>query len=339
MIVRYLVFILSVLALALPGLAHAQSASPSLLRVLTYNINALPSPVKRHKTMRINRIAQILKERRSQGTQPDIVVLQEAFGKRCDVIIEESGYKYVVRGPGRKSGKNARGTSWGIEGTKTYSKRPKPQKFMGSGLIILSDYEIKNPVFTTFDGKACAGLDCLANKAIMMAEITVPGMDTPVKLITSHFNSNRSAKAPGAVRLRAHQTQTDILAKFLARTTTMDAPIILAGDFNTKLPVRYQYFREEINALDAAETCLKTGVGCVLGDETNASEILYLTDDKQFYRSGSATLLTPVFIERNFRETIDGRALSDHTGYEVHYALITRKNDFAKTMCQTITQC
>jgi endonuclease/exonuclease/phosphatase family metal-dependent hydrolase len=303
-----------------------ESVAPRVLRVLTYNINALPSPVKRHKTVRLNRIAEILKERRTKGTQPDIVVLQEAFGSRCDVIIEQSGYKYVVRGPGRKSGKNGRGTPWGVEGGRSYNKPAKTQKFMGSGLIILSDYEITNPVFTTFGGKACAGLDCLANKAIMMTEITIPGLNEPVKLVTSHFNSNRSAKAPGAVRLRAHQKQTDILAKFLSRTTDMQAPVILAGDFNTKLPVRYQYFREEINALDAAESCLQTGISCALGDQTVPSEILYLTDDKQFYRSGSATLLTPVFIERNFRESVEGRALSDHTGYEVHYALDARDN-------------
>ena len=304
----------------------ADAVAPRVLRVLTYNINALPSPVKRHKTVRLNRIAEILKERRAKGTQPDIVVLQEAFGSRCDVIIEQSGYKYVVRGPGRKSGKNGRGTPWGVEGGHSYNKPAKTQKFMGSGLIILSDYKITNPVFTTFGGKACAGLDCLANKAIMMTEISIPGLKEPVKLVTSHFNSNRSAKAPGAVRLRAHQKQTDILAKFLSRTTDMQAPVILAGDFNTKLPVRYQYFREEINALDAAEICLATGMSCALGDQTIPSEILYLTDDKQFYRSGSATLLTPVFIERNFRESIEGRALSDHTGYEVHYALDTRDN-------------
>ncbi len=323
-----LLFALAPLVLVPSAALSAPTVMPQTLRILTYNINALPSPVKRHKTSRLNRIAQILKERRAQGTQPDIVVLQEAFGSRCDVIIEQSGYKYVVRGPGRKTGKLARGTSWGVEGGRSYTKRLKPQKFMGSGLIILSDYEIKNPVFTTFGGKACAGLDCLANKAIVMTEISIPGMDTPINLVTSHFNSNRSAKAPGAVRLRAHQKQTDILAKFLSRTTNMDAPLILAGDFNTKLPVRYQYFREEINALDAAETCLTTGMNCVLGGETLPSEVLYLTDDKQFYRSGSATLLRPVFIERNFREQLDGRDLSDHDGYEVHYALgSTKKAD------------
>ncbi|MDQ7018879.1 MAG: endonuclease/exonuclease/phosphatase family protein [Robiginitomaculum sp.] len=323
----YILALCAGLGLLAPSAHSASGIPPSILRVLTYNINALPSPVIRHKTARLNRIAQILKERREQGTQPDIVVLQEAFGERCNVIIEQSGYKYVVRGPGRKSGKNPRGTSWGVESGRSYAKRAKPQKFMGSGLIILSDYKITNPVFTTFSGQACAGLDCLANKAIVMTEITVPGLDTPVKLVTSHFNSNRSAKAPGAVRLRAHQQQTDILAKFLARTTSMEAPLILAGDFNTKLPARYQYFRKEINALDAAESCLKTGTSCALAPQTTPAEVLYLTDDKQFYRSGSATLLTPVYIERNFRELLNGRALSDHTGYEVHYALNTPNKD------------
>ncbi len=305
--------------------AQAAETASNKFSILTYNINALPSPVKWHKTSRLNRIAEILKERRAKGTQPDVVVLQEAFGERCDVIIEQSGYKYVVRGPGRKSGKKRRGTSWSVESNNSYSQSTKPQKFMGSGLIILSDFEIKNPVFTTFDGQACAGLDCLANKAIVMTEVSVPGIDTPIHLVTSHFNSNRSAKAPGAIRMRAHQKQTDILAKFLARTASTKAPLILAGDFNTKLTPRYQYFREEINALDAAEVCLQSGQSCVLDARTEQAEILYMTDDKQFYRSGSATLLTPVYIERNFRESLQGRPLSDHTGYEVHYAYNVQK--------------
>ncbi len=306
--------------------AQAAESTPDILSILTYNINALPSPVKRHKTSRLNRIAEILKERRENGTQPDIVVLQEAFVDRSNVIIEQSGYKYVVRGPGRKSGKKQIGTSWNVEGGHSYAKGQKIQKFMNSGLIILSDFEITNPVFTTFGADACAGLDCLANKSIVMIEISVPGMDTPVHLVTSHFNSNRSSKAPGAVRLRAHQKQTDILAKFLARTSSIKAPLILAGDFNTKPPRRYQYFREKIDTLDVAEVCLERGEVCILDTNTEISEILYLTNDKQFYRSGSAILLTPIYIERNFRETVQGRPLSDHTGYEVHYEYDVRKN-------------
>jgi len=295
--------------------------APRTLRVLTYNINALPSPIKRHKSARLERIAEILRQRRALGTQPDIVVLQEAFSKGCDMLIASSGYKYAVRGPGRKAGKSHGQAPWDVEGGRSYVRPASTQKFMGSGLVILSDFPIRKPVFTTFGANACAGLDCLANKAIVMSQITVPGMPEPVQLVTTHFNSNRSAKAPSAVRLRAHQKQTDILAKFLARTSSLKAPLIIAGDFNTSQSPRYQYFRGEINALDAAENCLTSGQDCVLGSGTSQAEILYQTDDKQFYRSGSATLLTPVYIERNFRETLGGKPLSDHTGYEVLYRL------------------
>lgn len=307
--------------------SHAQSAEEAAqiavgntVRVLTYNINALPKPVGKKTDRRINRITEILQERRAEGTQPNIVVLQEAFGKRCDPLIEQTGYKYVVRGPGRKAGKSKQSTSWNVEGTRTYAKTPKAQKFLGSGLIILSDFEIKNPKFVTFDGQSCAGLDCLANKAIIMTDVSVPGIDTPLHLVTSHFNSNDSAKAPSAVRLRAHQKQTDTLAKFLSRLSNKASPLIIAGDFNTRLSQRYQYFREEINALDAAERCLEIGENCILDARTKATEILYHTADKQFYRSGTTAILRPVYIERNFKESLQGRPLSDHTGYEVHYS-------------------
>ncbi len=309
-------------------LAAAQAAPvPRTLRVLTYNINALPSPIKRHKSARLERIAQILRQRRAMGTQPDIVVMQEAFSKGSDALIAQSGYKYAVRGPGRKAGKSRGRAPWAVEGGRSYARRTGVQKFMGSGLVILSDFPLQDPVFTTFGNEACAGLDCLANKAIVMTRVDVPGLSEPVQLVTTHFNSNHSAKAPAVVRLRAHQKQTDILAKFLARTASLKAPLIMAGDFNTSQPPRYQYFRREINALDAAEHCLQNGSDCVLGGTTTPEEILYQTDDKQFYRSGSATLLTPVYIERNFRETVNGRPLSDHAGYEVLYRLDAKGAD------------
>ncbi len=302
-------------------MAAPAASAPRTLRVLTYNINALPSPIKRHKSARLERIAQILRQRRALGTQPDVVVMQEAFSKGSDALIAQSGYRYAVRGPGRKAGKSHDRAPWTVEGGRSYMRRTKVQKFMGSGLVILSDYPLQDPVFVTFGNAACAGLDCLANKAIMMTRIAVPGMPEPVQLVTAHFNSNRSAKAPSVVRLRAHQKQTDILAKFLARTSSRKAPLIIAGDFNTSQRLRYQYFRREINALDAAESCLQSGRNCVLGDTTSVDEILYQTDDKQFYRSGGAVLLTPVYIERNFQDMVDGRPLSDHAGYEVLYRL------------------
>ena len=313
------------LATGTHGAGAKESPADTSFSVLSYNINALPSPLKRHKKPLLKRIAQILQQRRDEGTQPAVVVLQEAFDKDSEIIMRETGYKYVLKGPGRKSGLKRSQSSWDVQGANSYTHSAKPQKLTSSGMYILSDYEITNPVFYSFDNSACAGIDCLANKAIIAVELTIPGYTQKLQLVTTHLNSNKSAKVPKALRRAAHKKQTDILSHFLDKTTRTDWPLIMAGDFNTGQPARYTYFKKKIKAHDAGEICLATPQVCTLGHGTRAAEIVG-NDDTQLFRSAvlhssQDVYLTPRKISRNFREKIDGRPLSDHLGYEVRYAL------------------
>ncbi len=301
----------------------AQTNTPiSVLRVLSYNIQALPPPIKTGKAPLFARIAELLRERRQNGNHPHVVLLQEAFDGKSNIIAETSGYKYILKGPGRKKPAKLGEAHWAQKTRKAYVSFSDPQKFMGSGLVILSDYPIVEGMHKAFSSDECAGLDCLANKSIQMARIKVPGVEQSIDIVNSHFNSHRSAAAPRVTTLKMHQKQTDKLVWFLNKVGKGN-PLIVAGDFNTKQADRYAYFDKKLGLADAAEVCIDSKASCYVPETTSTDTILYDTNDKHFFSSSRHVVLKPNFIERNFDEKLHGRELSDHLGYEVHYMLST----------------
>lgn len=311
-------------ALATANVAMSQStdAEAPVLRLLSYNINGLPKTLTKGKPPLFNRIAEILRERRAKGTHPQVVLLQEAFDKRTSVIADTTGYKYVYKGPGRRDTSRKGRAHWTQETRKAYALRPDPQKIAGSGLYILSDYPIVDARFKAFDSDECAGFDCLSNKAIQFARIQTPFSEEPIDIVNSHFNSRSSAKAPGKIVLKAHKKQTDVLVNLLDDYRDNNS-IVIAGDFNTKQDKRYTYFTGSIDLIDAGEKCLSNRALCTLADGTKEDEILYRTNDKQFYEDSAQVRLQPIWMARNFTEMLDGKPLSDHLGYEVHYRVVT----------------
>lgn len=306
-------------ATSLPTVASEDQQLP-LLRVLSFNINALPDLLKSggQEVDQYQRIAEILRERRAKGTHPQIVVLQEVFDNKASVIAETTGYAYVVKGPGRREASKKGKAHWSMRARKTYTNFDDPQKLTGSGLVILSDFPVLEAQHKAFDSDMCAGFDCLANKAIQMVRVAVPGLDRPLDIINSHFNSRRSAAAPKKLVFRAHQRQTETLEWFMHKLDQGN-PLVLAGDFNTREKARYRYFRERIDLTDSAEACLAMDGTCVVDSGTKVEEVLYDTNDKHFFVGSDCHGLTPVHIVRNFTEMVNGKPLSDHLGYEVHY--------------------
>ncbi len=298
----------------------AEDTSIDSLRVLSYNVQGLPNMLRGGKEPYFERIAEILRERRAEGTQPHIVLLQEAFVNDVSIIAEHTGYKYVLKGPGRKDTSKRGKSHWSTNTRKTYTSFSDPQKLLGSGLYILSDFPIIEATHKAFDSDMCAGFDCLSNKSILLARVKVPGVDSPVVVINSHFNSHRAAVAPTKTKTKAHKAQVETLQWFLEKTDQGNSQII-AGDFNTKYTPRYEYFRNAIKAEDSAEICVRGTIDCALSAETRVEEILYKTNDKQFYYDGAGIGMKPIYITRNFTELLDGKPLSDHLGYEVHYKL------------------
>lgn len=290
----------------------------AVLRVLSYNINGLPKTLTKGKGPLFARIAELLRERRAKGDQPHLVLLQEAFDKRTSIIAETTGYKYVFKGPGRRDTSRKGQAHYNPATRKGYAVRPDPQKIAGSGLYILSDFPLSDAKFKAFDSDQCAGFDCLSNKAIQFVRVQTPFSDQPIDIVNSHFNSRSSAKAPGKIVLKAHKRQTDVLVKFLGQYQK-GYPIVIAGDFNTKQDKRYSYFTSKVGMLDAGEVCLSHASICALDMGTKKDELLYRTNDKHFYDNSASVSLQPVWAARNFDEIYEGKPLSDHLGYEVHY--------------------
>ena len=276
---------------------------PRVLRVLTLNLNALPAPLKFDIAPLMEKIAEILRTRREAGTHPQLVFLQEAFDRDATIVAEKSGYPFALRGPGANLT-----SAW-------------PPTLTGSGLKVLSDFPIDAWKVEAFGSRACAGFDCLANKAVLWARIIVPGLESPLNVVTTHMNSHYSAGGPTRWRTRAHAAQTDILARFLDRVVDPGAPLVFAGDTNTRFLPRRHYFERRIMALDAMEACRALVGLCQVGSTSTPTELAHDANDKQYFLPGSTVSLQPVFATRNFRETVDGRPLSDHRGYEVHYGL------------------
>ncbi len=82
-----------------------------------------------------------------------------------------------------------------------------------------------------------------------------------------------------------------------------------------------------VDAADASVECLTHIKVCSLGEGTDPSEVLDQTNDKQFIGDGEEVSVVPIYMVRNFKEQIDGRQLSDHTGFEVTYKLIWKEGD------------
>ena len=315
----WIVFLL--LAAILPVAQASESDEQPVLRVLSYNINGLPPALVKGKKPHFDRIAEILRERREAGTQPHIVVLQEAFDKRSAIIADTTGYSYVFKGPGRRDTSKVGNVHWTPETRKSYAQRPIPQKIAGSGLYILSDFPLVDAKFKAFDSDSCAGFDCLSNKAIQFVRVQTPFAKEPIDIVNSHFNSRSSAKAPGKITLRAHKRQTDTLVNLLGQYRT-GYSIVIAGDFNTKQDKRYGYFKQSIQLEDAGEVCLNALAHCSVDANTKHDELLYRTNDKQFFGNSKHVTLEPIWMARNFDEMLAEKPLSDHLGYEVHYRII-----------------
>ncbi|MFZ5610086.1 MAG: endonuclease/exonuclease/phosphatase family protein [Pseudomonadota bacterium] len=317
--------VLLVLAAVSGSPAQADEPLPGeegvILRVLTYNINALPAPLKRGKAPLLQNIAEILRARRAAGNQPQVVVLQEAFTENAEIIREVGGYRYAVKGPDAEGGGPVPVMEPGESDAAPHTPLGTAPKLVGSGLYLLSDFPILAARAQSFGNAACAGFDCFSNKAILWGQLKVPGLAAPLDIITTHMNSHKSAGVPAPISLKAHAAQTDMLAHFLEQEVGNERPLIMAGDFNTRYAPRLAYFRARVTLADSAEQCLAMAWSCRLGANSKSGEMLYDTNDKQYFRAGAKVHMRPVFSTRNFQERVDGRPLSDHSGYEVHYAL------------------
>lgn len=189
-----------VLALVLGTAAFESHGSE--LRLLTWNVFMLPTPIKfsKQKMRRKN----ILKELGVLQDQYDVMVFQEAF-----------------------IGLFRKHLTKGLQATHpfAYSMGQGGRiRVFGSGLLILSRYpiEIKDEVYY----KECSGADCFAAKGAFLAEVALPE-NKRVQIIVTHMQAGQTQK-----KVQTRATQVEQLRAFMEKNKRPNVPQILTGDLN-----------------------------------------------------------------------------------------------------------
>jgi endonuclease/exonuclease/phosphatase family metal-dependent hydrolase len=169
------------------------------LRVMSWNIYMLPSPIKESlQKTRIRIIPGKLKEQ-----DFDLLFMQEAFMKSLRTSVkrtlkETHPHTYYLHSPSF------------------------PYPVFGSGLFVVSRFPVK--IIDHIYYHSCTSADCFAAKGSALVEITLPGGEK-VQVANTHLQAVESA---GAIRMK----QLGQIHSMLVRNSRPDVPQFLIGDLN-----------------------------------------------------------------------------------------------------------
>jgi endonuclease/exonuclease/phosphatase family metal-dependent hydrolase len=312
--------------------------------VLTYNVAGMPWPIACGKKSRqvdanneripiacdrekaLEAIGDTLGELRQRGIEPDIVMLQEAFIAASAEVASRGGYPNRAVGPGRGDAAENVSDRAGMEfiNARSFWNAEKFGKKLSSGLLVASNFPITDVLSQPFNAWECAGIDCLANKGIVLVRIEIPGAPDALEIVTTHYNSKSSAGVPLERTLDAHKLQVALTAEFLEKNSNYDLPAIWGGDLNMRhSDDRIDYFIERAGEglNEVSSYCLENPQQCDIDMEWTTEEPWYETQDLQGWANGKRISVEPVRIEEAFNQPIDGKMPSDHNGSLVVYRL------------------
>ena len=296
-------------------------AKSTTLKVLTFNIEGLGWPARNSRAPELREIGERLDAMRKTGTGPDVVMFQEMFSGAAKSAVAASGYPAISPGPARNT-QSFQSNRDKLPGKSNIGRGEVGLRFTGSGLAIASSYPIVFSDRRGYGKRSCAGLDCLANKGIVLARIVIPGVPTPIDLYDTHMNSRGASKAPTARNLAAHDRQALEASEFIDSTHDDAFPVIFGGDFNMRnSESRWQNFTRYQSLTLVHRTCADRSSGCDVKMSWDGDEPWMDTQDLQFYWSGSVVSVRPIRVEALFDGSPDSPQLSDHDGFMVTYAL------------------
>ena len=300
--------------------------------VLIYNVAGLPWPFKSGRGESLTMIGETLGKMRAAGNEPDIVLLQEAFIMKCQPIIDLGGYPSVIGGPKRsdKSAKLSKQEAPEFVAGRRFLKGEKLGKWLNSGLTILSNFPIEERSAQPFRRGACAGYDCLANKGILLAAITIPGVPEPIEIVTTHMNSKRASGVSPERYTTAHNLQADEIRDYLVGEINDDRRVlIVGGDFNTRNDRgRLEYLTNNAFTPIVRYYCTQMDDGCDIRMSFDGDEPWLDTQDLQAFFPGNRIDVRPIAVEALFDEPVEGKMLSDHDAYLVEYRVSWDPSDF-----------
>ena len=297
---------------------------PIELSVMTYNVEGLPWPVRSGRGSKLKAIGRQLAALREKGLEPDVVLIQEGFRDEVDDLIELSGYPHVAKGPRKRQRDGSQLTREDRPRYKRVKYRRKGEgwgKWGSSGLWVLSDHPINWVKSHAYH--YCAGLDCLANKGVMLVSLDVPGLPVPVEIADTHLNSKGASGVPRNRNRTAHHLQAAELGQFMQTDRTPGAPLIVGGDFNVMhAPDRFDYVMQRYPFDVVSQVCFRTPESCDAKISADGDAPWLDTQDLIGFKQGDRVAIRPIQVEARFDgSTTGGPVLSDHDAYEVTFRL------------------
>lgn len=187
----------------LPTISTADGIARTPLTVLTYNLEGLSWPARRGRGAQLHEIGAHLAALNAAGRAPDVVMFQEMFSGAAKRAVAASGYPAIASGPRRTTPAFA-GQREKLPGKARAKRGEIGLRLTGGGLAVASVYPIVATEVGAFGRRSCAGIDCLANKGVMLARIAIPGVPVPVALYNTHMNSQGASRAPDTRHAAAH---------------------------------------------------------------------------------------------------------------------------------------
>ncbi|MBN8845376.1 MAG: hypothetical protein J0H88_19230 [Sphingomonadales bacterium] len=308
---------------ALPPVEHlADGRSAMRLRVLLWNVEGLPWPVRSGRPQKLAAIADWIAARRKAGQGPDIVILHKAFVPEASRIATAAGFRSIIPGPRldqRRRLDAAPPPALYAEDAHWW-KGERVGKWLDSGLYIATDFPVTKADSEAFGADSCAGYDCLSNKGAILATLRIPGTPAPLYLFNTHRNSREPAKVGIARAEASHVLQTKENDAFLKLHVPAGSAMIAAGDFNNyRAGDRSGRFAE-----DPAFRLAGKGTGF-------AARAAPMTDvaawqqayDLVGYRSGDALTVEPLAVATLF-DGKNGPRLSDHDAQYIIFRISWR---------------
>ncbi|KQZ64496.1 hypothetical protein ASD67_08490 [Sphingopyxis sp. Root1497] len=212
----------------------ADGRSAMRLRVLQWNVEGLPWPIRSGRKEKLAHIADWIAKRRAAGLGPDILILHKAFTPEASRIAVAAGFRTILPGPARDQRRElaAAPPPAGYADAARWWKGEHVGKWLDGGLYVATDLPAMGVVSTAFGRDSCAGYDCLSNKGAQFLALPLPGAPEPLAIFNTHRNSREPAKVGIARAETAHMLQTKENDAFLTGFAASDTAMIAAGDFN-----------------------------------------------------------------------------------------------------------
>jgi endonuclease/exonuclease/phosphatase family metal-dependent hydrolase len=297
------------------------------LRVMTYNIEGLPWPVRVSRRPFLRELGRQLARMRVQGEAADIILIQEAFSGAAGQAISLAGYANRVRGPtgGSPRARPSRDAPAALTGKRKMARGEGFGSLLSGGLYILSDYPITATASRPFRRGECAGIDCLAKKGVQWARIQIPGTPSPIDVFNTHLQSRGSAGVSRHRSLQAHRLQVNEVSRFISAYRVVDHPMIFGGDFNMRnSEKRFEHFDFAKPWPLVHRYCADRANGCRVLASWDGDAPWMDTQDLLGFDHGATVRITPTQVETLFDQPWRGRPLADHDALLVTYRLSWR---------------